>query len=550
MQSKFFNVTISLLSMLLTHFLIQISLKPALNISAPGTWLYIIVVLLVGTWVSLSLSYLNDDDFFSFNLYIITGFLLIGAILILLIGRIESSVVFQSKKAYQRLEVTTDSFENSVQEFDMKAIPRIDQEVAKSLANKKLGELESVVSQFDTDDYATLINYQGNPYRVIPLEYANPLKYLTNKESGIPGYVLVDLIKQTAEYVELEEGIKYTPSAYFSYDLNKHIKSKYPSCVLGEFNFEIDEEGTPYWVVPVIHYHEFLGGVKTNESTIVVNAINGKIKKYNIDDIPSWIDHALETDLIIEQIDSWGKYKNGFWNSTFFTSQKGVKESTNLHNFIIQNDDIYLYTGITSVNADKSNIGFMLVNMRTGQTKYITCPSITETAAQDTAKAIYPEREYEVTDPLLLNVNNVPTYVASLKAEDKLVKVYAFINATDPTIIGYASGTEGMEKALENYTLALEGKTFLPTDSTNSNNNSNTTPEVSVETAEITLQISQAKEIVFNGTTSLYIIDKDGKIYIAPITANAEKFFTLKTGDELTASTYQKDGYFFITKFE
>ena len=79
--------------------------------------------------------------------------------------------------------------------------------------------------------------------------------------------------------------------------------------------------------------------------------------------MPTWVDHVYEADLILEEVNDWGAYKNGFLNSIF--TQKDVVATTTGYNYLAMNDDIYLYTGITSVLTDESNIGFILTNMRT-----------------------------------------------------------------------------------------------------------------------------------------------------------------------------------------
>ena len=36
-----------------------------------------------------------------------------------------------------------------------------------------------------------------------------------------------------------------------------------------------------------------------------------------LDEIPNWVDHVYSADLIMEQVNDWGKYRNGFFNSLF-----------------------------------------------------------------------------------------------------------------------------------------------------------------------------------------------------------------------------------------
>lgn len=517
--------------------------RPPLNFKSGETWFMVIIALIITCVILFFL-----DNEFQGDTTNPTRSIIYFTLLIILIGilmAIISSPVFQAKALQSRLNVKeTKEFTDIVEDFDIDSIPRIDKSVAENLANRKLGELEDVVSQFETDEYSTLINYNNKPYRVIPLKYASFMKFFNNYQNGIPGYILIDLISQEATYVKLKEGMKYSPSAYFKTDLNKHIKSYYPKAILGEYNFEIDDEGTPYWIVPEIK-HNFGFGVDTVENVIVVNAINGDTTRYSISNVPEWIDRALNTHTVLLQIDDWGQYKDGFLNSIW--GQKGVKQATNLYNFIIQDNDVYLYTGITSANgSDQSNIGFFLVNMRTGEASYTSCASVNEESAKKAAQAIYPEKQYTATDPLLLNIDGKPTYCTSLKDKAGLVKVYAFVYAVDYTVIGYASEQEGMEKAIKNYKLALEGKSF---------NSTNTSEDISTEETvvtleEITFKVEEQnfKEIIIDGTTSYYI-EYNNNVYIVPITANPKAFVNLSAGAEITAKAIFKENYYLIVEF-
>lgn len=544
--------TISTIFTVLPFIIIMLLFRPTINLRCAETVFLFVLCFLIGFLASLIYNVYtdnNDDEFDETNK--IFGILTIVFLLILLGGLAMGSPLFNATNYYSRLDIEEfsdeEDFKKVVKDLDINSVPRIDASVAKKLANRKLGELEEVVSQFEVDtDYSTLINYQGRPYRVIPLKYAGDslFKYWSNKNSGIPGYILVDLITQKADYIKFKEGMKYSPSAYFSKDLNKHIKNKYPTAILGEYNFEIDEEGIPYWIISEITVNAGVNGVQTIDKVIVVNAINGDINKYEIKDIPKWIDRALDTDLVLSQIDSWGKYKSGFLNSLF--GQKGVKESTALYNFIIQDDDVYLYTGITSANgSDQSNIGFCLVNTRTSKAKFVKCASVNEKSAKSSAKTIYQEKKYKATDPLLLNINDEPTYFTSLKDDAGLVKVYVLVNAVNYKTVGYASESEGIEKAIENYKLALEGKGFTVEDY-DSSSKKETKP---VELENIDVKVDDIKEITIEGTTSYYILSGD-TIVVAPITADMKVLPTLAVGDKITVNAELKSDYYLVHSIE
>ena len=88
------------------------------------------------------------------------------------------------------------------------------------------------------------------------------------------------------------------------------------------------------------------------------------------------MDNVYTPELIMEQYDYHGTLVNGFINSIF--GQRDVTVTTQGSNYIALNDDVYMYTGVTSANADQSNLGFLLSNQRTKETKFYTAPGATE----------------------------------------------------------------------------------------------------------------------------------------------------------------------------
>ena len=109
---------------------------------------------------------------------------------------------------------------------------------------------------------------------------------------------------------------------------------------------------------------------------VLVNAVTGESQYY--EEVPTWVDRLYSAELIMQQYDYHGQYQNGFLNSIF--GQKGVTVTTSGYNYIAMNDDVYVYTGITSVGGDQSNVGFILTNQRTKETKYYPCACLLYTS--------------------------------------------------------------------------------------------------------------------------------------------------------------------------
>ncbi|MEG2570348.1 MAG: CvpA family protein, partial [Clostridia bacterium] len=164
---------------------------------------------------------------------------------------------------------------------------------------------------------------------------------------------------------------------------------------------------------------------------VLVNACTGESKYYK--DVPNWVDRVYSASLIIEQYDYYGTYRNGFFNSLF--GQKGVTVTTSGYNYIAMNDDVYVYTGVTSAGTDQSNVGFILSNQRTKETKYYSIAGATEYSAMASAEGVVQHLNYKSTFPLLLNISSKPTYFMALKDNAQLVKMYAMVNVEQYQVV-------------------------------------------------------------------------------------------------------------------
>ena len=379
-----------------------------------------------------------------------------------------------------------------------------------------MGQMSEVVSQFEVSDQYTQINYKNEIIRVTPLEYNGLIKWITNRKNGIKGYITVNSTTGKAKMVKLNKGIKYAPSAYFNENLYRKLQFLYPTYNFDSINFEIDNEGNPYWIASVSKYVG-IGLRREITGVVIFNPINGKHKYYTVDKVPSWVDHVYEADLILDQVTDWGKYKNGFLNSMF--AQKDVVAPTSGYNYLAQNDDIYLYTGITSVVSDESNIGFILTNLRTKETKFYSVAGAEEYSAMDSAEGQVQQMNYKSTFPLLINLQGKPTYLVSLKDNAGLVKMYGFVDAIDYQKVVVTDSSKGIKKAAEAYL-----------NETSDNEN------ITSEEIEKEITIASIKEAIIDGNTNYYIIDSDNHKYKVSIKVNKNTIPFLNIGDRIRIS--------------
>ena len=383
----------------------------------------------------------------------------VALLLTALVGSIIGWQVFRAGSYRDLLEVNTGDFAAEVEEISFDQIPMLDADSAMKLGNRKLGELADMVSQFEVADDYTQINYKGRPVRVTPLRYGDLIKWLNNRSKGLPAYLIIDMVDQSVDVVRLDEGMKYTTAEHFSRNLYRHLRFQYPTFMFEEPVFEIDEDGTPYWVCAKKEKTIGLFGGTDNNGAVLVNAVTGE-SEY-LTEPPEWVDHVYSAELIIEQYDYYGMYHNGFINSIL--GQRDVTVTTDGYNYIAEGDDVYLYTGVTSVGGDESNVGFLLSNQRTKETKYYPCAGATEYSAMDSAEGQVQNLRYTATFPLLLNVAEQPTYFMALKDASELVKMYAMVNVNQYQIVATGATVAECES---NYRQMLRQSNLISDDQT------------------------------------------------------------------------------------
>ena len=426
--------TIGLIVILLIASIYYYVALPAVNIHSSDFWFFLMILigLILIRYIykrRLNMTEIKESK----TVKAILGVLVLF-VAVYMIGSLLSSPIVNAKKYQQLLKVEEGEFAIDIQELSFDQIPLLDKDSATLLGNRKMGSMVDMVSQFEVDNIYSQINYNDKPMRVSPLRYADAFKWLTNHSKGIPAYILIDMATQDTELVKLDQGIKYSTSEYFNRNIYRHLRFHYPTYIFSELSFEIDEEGIPYWVCPVKKFNIGLFGGETIGRVVLCNAITGETIDYAIKDVPEWIDRAYSSELLIELYDYHGTLKHGFINSIL--GQKDCLITTDGYNYLAIDDDVWVYTGVTSITGDQSNVGFVLMNARTMETKFYESEGATEQSAMDSAEGQVQNLKYEATFPLLLNINSEPTYFIALKDNAGLVKKYAMVNVQKYQIVG------------------------------------------------------------------------------------------------------------------
>lgn len=496
---------------------------PALNIHSGDLYVFIILICLVWCAASLILGGFRGS---SVKEYVSTArkkaavpfYIICLCALVAVVGSIVGWRLFRARDYASLLPIEQGDFASDVAEISFDQIPMLDDASANVLATRRLGELSDLVSQFEVNPESYQINYHNRPVRVTYLNYGDVFKWWNNQSAGIPAYLIIDMVTQEVEVARIDQGIRYSPSEYFFRDLDRYLRFHYPTLMFSDVNFEVNEEGEPYWVATVITKKIGLFGGEDVTGAVLLNAVTGESEYLPMEEIPLWVDRVATADLIIEQYNYYGLYQGGFWNSLF--GQSGCTETTAHYNYIAQDDDVWMYTGITSVTGDRGNIGFILVNQRTKEARYYPCAGADEASAMSSAQGAVQQYSYTATAPLLLNTGGQPTYFMALKDASQLVKMYAMVNVQQYDAV--ATGTT-VEECVDNYVQLLADRGITTT-----------TPVDPGDTETVSGVVADVRYAVVDGGTVCYIRLEGEEAYYTISAAEAPEAVILNPGDEVT----------------
>lgn len=522
---------------------------PPINIHAPGFWWFVIVVAVVAAAV-IGLAGMKTTEYYkewagrdwkqkkiefksktAENVFKLFCFITLALVVIFIAGSILSSEIVNAS-AYQKLLTVQDrNFTEDIKEVSYDQIPILDKDSATTIGNRVMGTMVDMVSQFEVSDNYAQINYQNKPVRVSPLQYGSIIKWVTNHSKGIPAYIRIDMTTQQAECVRLEEGIKYSTSEHFGRNIYRHLRFAYPTYIFDDINFEIDENGTPYWICPVKKYNIGLFGGVTIGRVVLCNAITGEMTDYAVEDVPQWVDKVFAADLLIQLYDYHGTLKHGFLNSVL--SQKDCLVTTDGYNYIALDDDVWVYTGITSVGQDKSNVGFVLMNQRTMDTRYYVVSGAEENSAMSSAEGKVQHLGYSATFPLLINVGGEPTYFMALKDSSGLVKSYAMLNIEKYQTVAIGDSVSECE---DNYRKLMADSGILAEE------------QIKQEEKQAAGKIEKIIQTVIDGNSHFYIMLEGQKgIFDVPV-AELVDIVRYNTGDFITFGYYEEGNLNHVTQ--
>lgn len=566
------RILISLLATVVFGGVAYYMMLPAINIH--DTQFYMFLILLIAVFTVVFSLVCGANKRIERKEYVkkksIIPLIIAGVIIVVMaVGYVTGVTLFRAQSYSQLMTIEEGNFETDFEEISYDKVPRIDGSRAITLADQQLGSLSEYKSQYVVSSNSTQINYKNTPVRVAYLEYADVFKWINNTKDGLPAYMLVDLVSQKVSAVncveQFGEGIKYSPTELFNEKLIRHLRFQYPTELLDTPNFEIDDNMHPYWITAVLDKTIGLFGGTDVKGVIITDALNGESQYYDIEAVKNdsslnWIDVVYNESLLIEQYNYYGKLQNGFWNSIIF--QNDVNIASNGSGNIAMNDDVWVYTGVTSSESDASNFGFILCNQRTKETRYYQNAGAMEEAAQKSARDAVQNYGYYATFPILLGIDGNPTYFMSLYGDSNTVKGYAFVSLEDKTVVGTGlldvakSDAKALNSALESYIDALKEKGVADdvnmsdvivdeNDIESSDNEANTGTEKPAASS-IKGEVTDIMSSVNNGNT-VYYLQIDGKYYYISV-VDAMDVLLVKKGDTVTVEFDKADGEFVQAK--
>lgn len=513
------------------------------NFRSEACWLKLFFILVIYAFVnSMAVGYatakhmiVRNDKLVSYPF--ILPFLLF---LVFIISMITGAQIFNASNYAKIIQVEqVESGDAILSEKDAESIALMDTSSAKQLGDREIGAIENF-SAFNVSEEYIQLNIKEDAVKVSPLEYTGFFKWMNNNKDGVTGYVSVSPTTMTADYVELETGMKYIPSAYFHEDLNRHLHYQFPTLIYGNIHFEVDEEGNPYYVSSVFDKTIGLFGGEIVVGAIITDPVTGDSEYYDVTDIPQWVDYVFPGDLICNLYNVAYKNINGFWNGTSFGANTGCMQTTTIdtysegedgeeiieagtdYGYIAKDGDIYVYTGVTSMAADSSNLGFIMVNERTGEYKYFAVSSANEQSAMNAAEGEVQQYGYRASFPTLINIDNELAYIGVLKDQSGLVKMYYMVNVKDYGKVVVADSRElCVSKYVEKLGLTLNEDIIGPTED-----------DETVEKTPVKFVITVLQYADVNGNTYVYMGTADNTVYKALFHENEMLLFA-QAGDTI-----------------
>ena len=525
---------------------------PARTIHSSGYWwfwIFIGIASIVFSYIgnllfnSVKDSYYGEREVKSWSVTIILVVIVSIGIIIFFLTSISGWKIAKENAYASLIDIKEGNFETDIPQITNTAVI-VDMKTAQKLGDRTIGTLQHA-SWYEADDEYNLISVNGEKYRISSIKYKGLLTYNRAKNEGIPGYILVNALTQEATYMKLPEAMKYAPSAFWKYDLSRHLRKQYPNYLFGKSFFEVNDEFNPYWITNVRTCKIGMRGAPIATSIVITNAVTGESTEYNMDEIPDWVDHANSVDYLMTLVGWHYRYQEGWWNPsntnvfrTSYSYRNGRRDENDYTPFegynsmLDKEGNIWFYTGITPANAAETNVGFILTSPKSGEVRYYKCEGAEESSAQGAAEGLVQNLGYSASFPNIINVEGIPTYFMVLKDDAGLVQRYALSSVSQYQKVVQSGDIEDAIRAYKSK-IGLSNEVIETTDANESDDT------VEYETVSSSGIVKELTEAQINGYTYYYfILENDEKMYMSSIVNSNWQPLKLKIGVKVEVDSY------------
>ncbi|MBQ5755218.1 MAG: hypothetical protein IIV90_06080 [Oscillospiraceae bacterium] len=417
---------------------------PALNIHEPGFWILAFLFFAVVFAVSLPLGFSMEQPApgqrfgrLHFNGKPLKySFIAMVVIAVVFFGGKAYGAPFFHARAYAQAgeeRMTVGDFAADVPVVENGVVDDIaimDTATASAMGKRQLGSLGTLATQYEMGAFMTT-TVNDKALKVAPLGYGSFWKWFVRQDEGIPGYVAVDPVSGASSYQEFDQPMYYSNTAWFGKNITRHIRFQNPTALFNNVHFEVDNEGSPYWIACLYENRVGLFDCAVPCGVIVCDAVTGQCTRYAEGEIPDWVSIAYGADDLIRLVNYAGELGSGWLNSRM--AKTGVYRTTDDYGYKVVNGHLNAFTGITSAASDESNIGFVLCDEHTGQITRYDVYGAEEYSAGTAAEGLVMNFGYRASFPSLVNVEGKPVYIMAMTDGGDLIKKYALVDLQDYT---------------------------------------------------------------------------------------------------------------------
>ena len=451
--------------------LLMYMFMPVLSYDFSGIWMLSIVVLAAGAAVTIALQDTSRKTVGGGVVCLgITGVI---ALVFMLGGVFTTAPMFRAdsyasilpkpshvsfEKAMQRLDTGGHPLSNDATVIDQNDVRLVDSTLAERRAQELLGRDPEFGGTYSLGTMQ-LTRRNGRLVWAAPMDFRGLTRWASS--SGSPAYVWVDahdskdagLVKEVAGK---PIAMRCLTSSWFGDNIERAVwTGGFAFTGLTDYSFELDNEGRPMYVLTAYaHRVGFSGSDPTGVVVFDPQACYGR--RYELKDVPAWVNRVVPSDMINDQIAWQGEYVHGWWNANF-GAHADILEPTPGIELVstARNGATAWYLGLSTTGNPNGTVGFMLVDSRTKETVYFEQSGATEAGARDAIMGKLAEkRGWNATWPILYNIGGRPTYLTTIKDGAGNFKGVGMMPVDDRNIVVVA---DDLKRALQAYQQALAG---------------------------------------------------------------------------------------------